>query len=384
MASTTTPASPGPPPPLPPHIASEISSRLEKSNDAIPSLEKSTANESYLLNHSSSPSNLERPHKRPRNAISQGEKTDRRAKKKPSLVMEDKACRYDSSLGLLTTKFVNLLKASNDGVLDLNMAAERLHVQKRRIYDITNVLEGIGIIEKKSKNNIKWRHQVNATRTSQQELAALREEFDVLTTEERDLDQQIDSMQARLRELASGEQCAAYAYVTHHDIKSIPELRGDTLIAIKAPPGTELEVPDPDEGMPYGERRYQIFIKSTSGPIDCLLVSQGGDEAVETHDAPPTSQRVNTPEFNAGFGTSHSPIPNLPDDDQDVMGILRLSPSHTEQEFFYSLDEAGLEDHGGLADLYDTVITNSEKGLPEVGDLGDPSFSAAEQLADVP
>jgi|TARA_B100001142_G_scaffold242982_1_gene242128 sugar-specific transcriptional regulator TrmB len=30
-------------------------------------------------------------------------------------------------------------------------------VQKRRIYDITNVLEGIGLIEKKSKNNIRWK-----------------------------------------------------------------------------------------------------------------------------------------------------------------------------------------------------------------------------------
>jgi hypothetical protein len=30
-------------------------------------------------------------------------------------------------------------------------------VQKRRIYDITNVLEGVGLIEKKSKNNILWK-----------------------------------------------------------------------------------------------------------------------------------------------------------------------------------------------------------------------------------
>jgi hypothetical protein len=30
-------------------------------------------------------------------------------------------------------------------------------VQKRRIYDITNVLEGVGLIDKKSKNNIIWR-----------------------------------------------------------------------------------------------------------------------------------------------------------------------------------------------------------------------------------
>jgi len=37
-------------------------------------------------------------------------------------------------------------------------AADTLAVrQKRRIYDITNVLEGIGLIEKKSKNSIQWR-----------------------------------------------------------------------------------------------------------------------------------------------------------------------------------------------------------------------------------
>jgi hypothetical protein len=32
-----------------------------------------------------------------------------------------------------------------------------VQVQKRRIYDITNVLEGIGLIEKKLKNNIRWK-----------------------------------------------------------------------------------------------------------------------------------------------------------------------------------------------------------------------------------
>ncbi|CAL8248538.1 unnamed protein product [Lota lota] len=64
--------------------------------------------------------------------------------------------RYDTSLGLLTKKFVELLAQSSDGVLDLNQAAETLQVQKRRLYDITNVLEGIHLIKKKSKNNIQW------------------------------------------------------------------------------------------------------------------------------------------------------------------------------------------------------------------------------------
>lgn len=64
--------------------------------------------------------------------------------------------RYDTSLGLLTKKFVGLIAESANGVLDLNWATEVLEVQKRRIYDITNVLEGVQLIRKKSKNNIQW------------------------------------------------------------------------------------------------------------------------------------------------------------------------------------------------------------------------------------
>ncbi|KAG1149497.1 hypothetical protein G6F37_007806 [Rhizopus arrhizus] len=66
------------------------------------------------------------------------------------------SCRYDSSLGLLTKKFINLLCSSTHGDLDLNRAAAQLKVQKRRIYDITNVLEGIRLIEKNSKNHVRW------------------------------------------------------------------------------------------------------------------------------------------------------------------------------------------------------------------------------------
>lgn len=47
--------------------------------------------------------------------------------------------RYLSSLGLLTKKFVDLIQSCEEGTTDLNRAARRLGVQKRRIYDITNV-----------------------------------------------------------------------------------------------------------------------------------------------------------------------------------------------------------------------------------------------------
>lgn len=66
--------------------------------------------------------------------------------------------RTENSLGELTRKFIMLIRDSIEHMqVDLNEAAIQLNVQKRRIYDITNVLEGIGLIEKTIKNKIKWK-----------------------------------------------------------------------------------------------------------------------------------------------------------------------------------------------------------------------------------
>ena len=48
------------------------------------------------------------------------------------------------------------MKTAPEQTIDLNDTVKVLNVQKRRIYDITNVLEGIGLIFKVSKNNIRW------------------------------------------------------------------------------------------------------------------------------------------------------------------------------------------------------------------------------------
>ena len=56
-----------------------------------------------------------------------------------------------------------------------------LQVQKRRIYDITNVLEGIGLIEKKLKNNIQWKGGTSADPADDaSEQVALRHEVNLL------------------------------------------------------------------------------------------------------------------------------------------------------------------------------------------------------------
>ncbi|KAK1429266.1 hypothetical protein QVD17_11472 [Tagetes erecta] len=149
----------------------------------------------------------------------------------PSPLTPAGACRDTKSLGLLTKKFINLIKHAEDGILDLNNSAATLGVQKRRIYDIPNVLEGIGLIDKKLKNRIQWKGlDTSKPRELADDVALLQAEVEKLTMEEHRLDESI-----------------RWIFVTEDDIKGLPCFQNETLIAIKAPHGTTLEVPDPDE-----------------------------------------------------------------------------------------------------------------------------------------
>ncbi|XP_022972582.1 transcription factor E2FA-like isoform X1 [Cucurbita maxima] len=212
-------------------------------------------------------------------------KTPRRATSGPGTPISDTStyspltpagnCRHDSSLGLLTKKFINLIKQARDGILDLNKAAETLKVQKRRIYDITNVLEGIGLIEKKLKNIICWKgFNAQSPGNVDNDTAMLQVDVENLSFEERRLEDKISALQERLRNLSEDENIQKWLFVTEEDIKGLPCFQNETLIAIKAPHGTTLEVPDPDEAVDDPQRRYRIVLRSTMGPIDVYLVSQ--------------------------------------------------------------------------------------------------------------
>jgi hypothetical protein len=63
--------------------------------------------------------------------------------------------RCDTSLVKLTQEFIALMKNSPDGDIDLKVASVQLNSPKRRLYDITNILEGVEILEKVVKVSIK-------------------------------------------------------------------------------------------------------------------------------------------------------------------------------------------------------------------------------------
>jgi transcription factor E2F2 len=179
---------------------------------------------------------------------------------------ERSSTRYDTSLGLLTKKFVSLLQNSSDGVVDLNIASAKLDVQKRRIYDITNVLEGIGILEKKSKNNIQWK----GGQVSGDEYNTLQREIALLDRKEKQLDQLIRNAECNYKQMSQDKR---YAYITIDDFNSMgKDMRDQTLLAIKAPADTLLEVPRREEK--NGD--IQMHMKSTRGPIDVRVLQDSG------------------------------------------------------------------------------------------------------------
>ncbi|ODN03557.1 Transcription factor E2F5 [Orchesella cincta] len=181
--------------------------------------------------------------------------------------------RYEKSLGLLTTRFVALLQKAKDGVLDLKEAAEILQVrQKRRIYDITNVLEGIGLIEKKTKNAIQWKGASPGTNTEEfvARVERLKDEVRRLDYIEKEQDRHRQWLEQSLRNITEEPANMRYAYIRQEDIvKAFDE---NTVIALKIPKDTQMEFP-PGEKIGDITTKYKIHLKAAKDPIHGYLIN---------------------------------------------------------------------------------------------------------------
>ena len=276
--------------------------------------------------------------------------------------------RQEKSLGLLTTKFVDLLKNAQNGVLDLKVAADQLAVrQKRRIYDITNVLEGIGLIEKRSKNSIQWKgggpecnsHDMIA------EMNKLRDEISKLEERELDLDNKKMWVHQSIRNVTDDADNHRLAYVTHEDVCRC--FSNSTLLSVQAPSGTQLEVPVPETS--DGKKKYQVHLRSTSGPISVLLVNKDStcppvalpvpppplSTPTPAPPPPPPSANIKSELSNAsdmlGFNNSS---PSLFDElgfSDSFEPFFSLSPLPSDQDYCFNLDESE-----GACDLFDIQL----------------------------
>ncbi|XP_063816285.1 transcription factor E2F1 isoform X2 [Pseudophryne corroboree] len=284
--------------------------------------------------------------------------------------------RYETSLNLTTKRFLELLSKSADGVVDLNWAAQVLNVQKRRIYDITNVLEGIHLITKKSKNHIQWLGSRSVVESSSRYQMLVKDCQDLLATEKQ-LDELLHMCTTQLKMLTEESESQQLGYVTCQDLRSIADPSERMLMVIKAPPETQMQVSDPTEGL-------QISLKSTRGPIDVFLcpedtsgvcspvksptkATRSSNPSPSTHNSDDSSTLTSSQDIGLGLRPCDQESLLSPETDLPLgytAEDLQLSPAAALPDFlsdeFISLSPPlsheyhfGLENSEGVSELFD-------------------------------
>uniref|UniRef100_A0A0D9ZKL5 E2F/DP family winged-helix DNA-binding domain-containing protein n=1 Tax=Oryza glumipatula TaxID=40148 RepID=A0A0D9ZKL5_9ORYZ len=215
---------------------------------------------------------------------------------------------------------------------------QQKQVRKRRIYDITNVLEGTGLIEKKLKNRIRWRGSDDSGTNLDSDISCLKTEVENLYIQEQALDRSISEIREKMEELTEDESNHRWLFVTEDDIKGLPCFQNEALIAIKGPRGTTVEVPDPDELLPQkklsDEHPYYIIsqykkmeeLGETATPPRHASVVEPPSIATEAGHSSKQTMPLNvqqdiqeTPELNASraFGRMKKITPSDVDTDAD-------------------------------------------------------------------
>lgn len=244
--------------------------------------------------------------------------------------------RQEKSLGILTTRFVTLLQEAPDGILDLKTAADTLAVrQKRRIYDITNVLEGIGLIEKKSKNSIKWLGASPDCNSSEMvdRLMQLKEEISELRKQELEIESYHKWCKQSVHNLTDDKINKLNAYVTDQEL--LDAFPDKTILVAQAPTGTLLEVPIVDSP-PQAHSTTQIITNTSNNPTTALDDTSASKRSIR--------HRIHIKSNNGPVnitlvhGTEHSQWP---------CSMTTLLPPPNGNDFIF-----GLGPQEGLTELY--------------------------------
>ena len=64
--------------------------------------------------------------------------------------------RKEKSLEELSKRFLDLFIFEDQAIVELDKISEQLGVERRRIYDIINILESLQVIKRTGKNNYQW------------------------------------------------------------------------------------------------------------------------------------------------------------------------------------------------------------------------------------
>jgi len=179
------------------------------------------------------------------------------------------SARSENSLYNLTKRFLKLVDASPDRNVNIHQASIELNVGKRRIYDITNVLEGLGLLSKWSVSSAKWigGNISKYISEDEDENSGRDNKSHKSTANEKDLDDVLSNLNEEISLLSESEKNLANAYVTYADLQGLCSLSDSLVFAVKAPSETTMEYPRLEKGV------YKLRLSSEQGAISIFYVS---------------------------------------------------------------------------------------------------------------
>ena len=173
-----------------------------------------------------------------------------------SIEEEDENSKYtkqENSLAQLTQNFLNYIKKKGRINISINELVEDLKVKKRRIYDITNVLQGIGYLEKKGKNEILWIKDNNCINIQNpnnniiSSYSQLKQELDELKSQNKNIEENMNKYREEFKLISQKNEFPKYGYITFDDITELSLNEKVNFMIIKAPKGTSINVIDDEE-----------------------------------------------------------------------------------------------------------------------------------------
>ena len=162
------------------------------------------------------------------------------------------------TLVTLTQDFLNVLTSAEGKEVDLSQLENDLGVSKRRLYDVTNVLTGIGVVERSGKAKVKWTGS-GAT--------AFESEIQQVLKKEAEVDNMLQFVSDQLDEVFLSQDFVDYGWVTNEDVLSLDPDSNLSLFSLKGPQDLTIENPEDEDGS------HHLICQSENGGINLVHVN---------------------------------------------------------------------------------------------------------------